>query len=249
MIAISSPSQTPSFNLAAEEYLFKESSEDILFLYVNTEAVIIGSNQAVMNEVDIDYCIENGILIIRRMSGGGAVYHDLGNLNYTFIQNKREGISSLSADFLLPIVEVLKTLQIPVIIGKRKDLWLPGGYKISGTASHVSRGRELHHGTLLYDANLEKLQRSLTTEIKVDHPLRNKKATASVPSTVKNMKTYLSEIGASTLEAQQFFEEFTTTILAYFKIDNLNSFNDNDLDEIELLRKSKYIQREWNYRM
>lgn len=249
MIAIFSPSQVPSFNLAAEEYLFKEYTEDILLLYVNTEAVIIGSNQAVMNEVDIDYCINNDIRVIRRMSGGGAVFHDLGNLNYTFIQNKREERSSLSGEFLQPIVDVLKTLHIHATIGKRKDLWLPEGYKISGTASHVSRNRELHHGTLLYDANLEKLQRSLTTDIKTDHPLRNKRATASVPSPVKNLKTYLLETGAPSLEAPQFFEQFTINILHYFQIDTLTDFSENDIEQIEMLRKSKYIQREWNYRM
>jgi len=177
------------FNLAAEEYLFSERQDDILFLYVNEPSVIIGSNQVIRNEVNLNFCAENNIRVVRRMSGGGAVYHDLGNLNYCFITNKTEGKSLLSADFLLPVVETLKLLNVPVEIGKRKDLWLQGGFKVSGTASHVSKNRELHHGTLLYDTDLDKLQKSLTVEDK-DESL---KGIVSVPSVVKNLKNSLQE--------------------------------------------------------
>ena len=153
MKLIFSPSRSPSFNLAAEEFLFSESGDEIVFLYVNDPCVIIGSNQSVPNEVDQHFCVPNSIEIIRRLSGGGAVYHDQGNINYCFIHNKISGKSSLSADFLLPVILSLHSMQIPCEIGKRKDLWL-NGYKISGTASHVSKNRELHHGTLLYNTDL-----------------------------------------------------------------------------------------------
>jgi lipoate-protein ligase A len=88
MNIVVSPSTIPSFNLAAEEYLFSQKYDDFVFLYINDSSVIIGSNQAVINEVDLDFCIENQITVIRRLSGGGAVYHDRGNINYSFIQNK-----------------------------------------------------------------------------------------------------------------------------------------------------------------
>jgi len=189
MTIIHSHSNSSSFNLAAEEYLFSERQDDILFLYVNEPSVIIGSNQVIRNEVNLNFCAENNIRVVRRMSGGGAVYHDLGNLNYCFITNKTEGKSLLSADFLLPVVETLKLLNVPVEIGKRKDLWLQGGFKVSGTASHVSKNRELHHGTLLYDTDLDKLQKSLTVEDK-DESL---KGIVSVPSVVKNLKNSLQE--------------------------------------------------------
>ena len=159
MNVIFSPSTIPSFNLAAEEYLFKKQGQDFLFLYVNDPSVIVGSNQVVMNEVDIDFCIENDITIIRRLSGGGAVYHDSGNFNYSFIQDGTD--APLSAQFVQPIIETLHSMNIPVNIGKRKDIWLKGK-KISGTASHLSKGRELHHGTLLYNSDLDKLQKALT---------------------------------------------------------------------------------------
>jgi lipoate-protein ligase A len=147
MTIIHSNSKSPFFNLAAEEFLFTKKEEDVLFLYVNEPSVIIGSNQAIRNEVNIPFCNDNNIAIVRRLSGGGTVYHDFGNLNYCFITQRTSQKSALSADFLLPVVEVLHAMGIPVKIGVRKDLWLPGGFKVSGTASHINKNKELHHGT------------------------------------------------------------------------------------------------------
>lgn len=240
-----SPSTIPAFNLAAEEYLFSAKKDDFLFLYVNVPCVIIGSNQAVLNEVDMDFCIRNDIRILRRLSGGGAVYHDEGNLNYCFISNSREGRSPLSADFLDPIVDVLSLLDIPAEIGRRKDLWLSQSFKISGTASHVSKGRELHHGTLLYDTDLAKLQNALSPEFKN----LNKKATASVPSPVRNIRNYLSEKGQEAFLATDFFTLFAQKMQEYYQTSAFIALSDEDIAEIEALRKGKYTQRVWNYRM
>ena len=143
------------FNLAAEEFLFSQRQDEILFLYVNSPCVVIGCNQSIVSECDIGFCKDQAIPIIRRISGGGAVFHDEGNINFCFISNRTQGNFSLGSEFLLPIIHVLNDLKIKVTLGKRKDLWLPGEYKISGTASHISKTRELHHGTLLYDTNLE----------------------------------------------------------------------------------------------
>ena len=233
-----SPFTLPEFNLAAEEHLFLKTGEDFLLLYVNKPSVIIGSNQAVMNEVDMDFCIENGIRIFRRISGGGAVYHDKGNLNYCFIRNRTD--APLSAEFLKPIVEVLNEVGVSARIGKRKDIWLEG-YKISGTASHISGNREMHHGTLLYDSDLEKLRRSLTPEF--GNPV--KKATVSVPSPVKNIRDHTEEV----LPADQFFQLFIRKLLGYYKLEDLSTFSDADVQYIETIKKEKYVRREWNYRM
>ena len=124
MQIIHSTFNSPTFNLAAEEYLFFERQDDLLFLYVNEPSVVIGCNQAIRNEVDLKFCEQNEIQVVRRMSGGGAVFHDLGNLNFCFISNKTEGKSALNDDFLKPIVDVLTDLGVPVAVGKRKDLWL-----------------------------------------------------------------------------------------------------------------------------
>lgn len=236
MTIIQSTSNSPTFNLAAEEYLFAERQDDLLFLYVNKPSVIVGSNQVVQNEVDVEFCRENNVEILRRMSGGGAVYHDLGNLNYCFITNRAEGKSALNADFLQPIVDVLHTLNVPVLIGSRKDLWLPGGFKVSGTASHVNKNRELHHGTLLIDTNLDNLHKTLSP--------KNKnlliKGTASVPSKVKNINVFLQESGSIF-----FIPDFLKEIELYFQTAIQNIEN---TEEIQQIAESKYKSEEWNFK-
>lgn len=242
MNIIISPSTVPAFNLAAEEYLFSKSGEEFLLLYRNDPSVIIGSNQAVVNEVDMDYCIEQNIRVIRRLSGGGAVYHDRGNFNFSFIRDKSG--APLSARFLDPVVAVLHRLAIPVEVRKRKDLWL-NGYKISGTASHVSRNRELHHGTLLYDVNLEMLQRALSAE----NRSLIQKATASVPSPVMNIRNYIYAERGEAPETSDFLVLLTREMVIYYGIHEPVSFRDEEIGEIEDLMRSKYTQRSWNYRM
>ncbi len=242
MKIVVSPSTLPAFNLAAEEYLFSKKGEAYLLLYLNDQSVIIGSNQAVRNEVDIDFCIDHDIRIIRRMSGGGAVYHDSGNFNYAFIRDKRD--APLSTAFLEPVVNVLHGMDIPVTIGKRKDLWLDG-FKISGTASHISRWRELHHGTLLYDTDLQMLQRALTS----DNRNRIKKATASVPSPVINIRSYLGSMSGDAPDTQRFFDLFIRELLTLLGSEELTVLHPAEIEEIVALQKSKYIQRSWNYRM
>lgn len=229
---------SPAFNLATEEYLFSEKSEDYIFLYVNTPSVIVGSNQAVKNEVDLDFCKQNNIQIIRRLSGGGAVYHDEGNLNFCFISNSDKNKSSLSTDFLIPIVAVLQSFNIPVEIGKRKDLWI-NGFKISGTASHVSKNRELHHGTLLFDTNLAYLQKSLTSQ----QIYPEIKATKSVSSPVKNIKEFLSE----SYSVNDFFQAFSTKLLEYQNLKKNYEFTDEEIQSIKQIEK-KYLSDEWNFR-
>ena len=107
MTILQSPSNSPTFNLAAEEYLFSQRRDELIFLYVNEPCVIIGSNQVIENEVDVEFCKDNNIQVIRRISGGGAVYHDTGNLNYCFISNREPGRLSLDTEFLNPIIEIL----------------------------------------------------------------------------------------------------------------------------------------------
>jgi len=189
MKIIQSHSLSVTYNLAFEEYLFTEFQEDFLLFYVNDKSVVLGSNQSVRNEVNVDFCKANNIQLVRRKSGGGAVFHDLGNLNFSFIGTKNEHKNLLSGDFLLPVITWLNELGVVAKMGERKDLWLPDGYKITGTASHISKNRELHHGTLLVDANLELLQQALFVQT-VDNSV---KATASVRSKTKNIIAYLQE--------------------------------------------------------
>jgi len=244
MTIIHSTSTSPAFNLAAEEYLFNERQDDLLFLYVNEPSVIIGCNQAIRNEVDLEYCGKNGIRIIRRMSGGGAVFHDLGNFNFCFISNKTEGKSSLNDDFLQPIVEILIDLGIFVEIGKRKDLWLQGGFKITGTASHVGKSRELHHGTLLYDTDLGMLENALATKQK-DNGI---KAIASVRSKVKNLRLWLEEQGQFTLSPANFFDILQKRISLFYQQSEFVVLHSSEIIQIRKLSDSKYLSEEWLYK-
>jgi len=222
---ILSPSHSAAFNLATEEYLFSQRTDDIIFLYVNESCIVMGRNQDVFSEVDIDFCTSNNIPVFKRLSGGGTVYHDLGNLNFCFISNRVQGESPLNTVFLQHIVKVLADLQINAEIGIRKDLWLPGGNKVSGTASHISKKRVLHHGTLLYDADLDLLGKSLT----IKNAVKNSRSIASVHSQVINIRSYLKDKNQEAPDSVSFFELIVKKLLEYYCIESLT-----ELSKVEL---------------
>lgn len=160
MLLLRSISDSPAFNCALEEYLLTERpAGDVLLFYINRPSVIVGRNQRIEAEVDTGYCCEHGIEVVRRLSGGGTVFHDYGNINYAFIADKglRPGARP---DFGVPIVAALRANGIEATVGARKEL-LAAGYKISGTASHVTRTSQLFHGTLLHRTDLERLDYTL----------------------------------------------------------------------------------------
>lgn len=241
MNIVVSHSNTPAFNLAAEEFFFSRKEEDFLLLYRNEPSVIVGSNQAVLNEVDPDFCIENNIRIVRRLSGGGAVYHDPGNFNYSFIHGKTD--APLSPRFLDPVVQALHTMGIPVEVRKRKDLWL-GEFKVSGTASHLSGGRELHHGTLLYDTDLWMLKHALHSENRT----LITKATASVLSPVCNIRDWLKKKEGIAPEVEPFFQQWISQMALLLAAEEVRTFRGDEVPRIEELQKEKYTRRDWNYR-
>jgi len=231
MIIIFSSSNSPAQNLATEEYLFSNRKDDILFLYVNEPCVVVGRNQDVLSEVNVEYCTTRKIPVFKRMSGGGTVYHDFGNLNYCFISNRVPGELPLNDVFLQPIVAVLHDLQVDVLIGKRNDLWLPGGHKISGTASHVGKIRILHHGTLLYDADLENLEKSLSAKA----ANTKSRAIASVPSPVKNIRTYLMEKNLFAPSSESFFELLLQKLLDRYCLESASEVSTKEISTIRPL--------------
>jgi lipoate-protein ligase A len=241
---ILSRSTNPGFNLAAEEFLFLRQSEETLFLYVNEPCVVVGCNQSMLAEADTAYCATEKIGLYRRLSGGGAVFHDLGNLNYCFVKNRIPGQSPLGAAFLEPVVNVLRSMEIPVEVGSRKDLWLPGGFKISGTASHVGKTKELHHGTLLYDTSLERLQQALTPH----SAGRIKASVASVPSPVKNIRRFLYENGIEAMDASSFFQLFKERMQAFQPELIRNDFSDAERDEIAEIAEKTYLSTAWTFK-
>ena len=153
-------STDPYYNLAVEEYLLCHTEEVVFMLWQNDKTVVIGKNQNANAEVELDYAAKNGIRIARRLSGGGAVYHDMGNLNYTFITSRDRAEALDYAYFTRPVIGALAALGVTATLSGRNDLEC-AGKKISGNAQYVWRDRILHHGTLLFDTNAEILSRVL----------------------------------------------------------------------------------------
>lgn len=237
----------PAWNLAAEEWLL-QSGQDALFLYVNDASVILGCNQAIAREVDLAYCQAHQISVCRRISGGGAVYHDAGNLNFCFVGPRDAGV--LSKDFLQPVLTILSRMGIEATIGERKDLWI-GSRKITGTASHYTKQRALQHGTLLFDSNLEQLHAALGLEIAPDESVRlseqkralSLRAVHSQPSPVVNMRAFLAE----NMDTKAFFDNFARLSCEYFQC-ALQHFTPEQEAAITSLAEQKYQQREWIFK-
>jgi len=238
MKCIVSPTTDPFFNLAAEEYFFSHLSSDILFLYCNEPAVVVGKHQNAIAEINPAFIYDNGIKVIRRLSGGGTVYHDTGNLNFSFHSTVAD-LSKISySDFSVPVVEVLNSIGIPALINSRNDI-VVDGVKVSGHAQHVFRNRVLSHGTLLINSDLEKLSASL----KKSKGRYESKAIQSVRSEVSNISSFSDkEISVKII---------TELLLQYLIQTNSDSeiieITENDSIEIQKLATEKYKTWEWNF--
>lgn len=238
MKCIYSHSNNPYFNLAAEEYLLRNFTGDFYFQYVNSPSVVIGKHQNAMAEVDMLFLEKEGIPLARRISGGGAVYHDEGNVNYSFITNESPGDFIQFRKYTAPVISVLSGVGVQAALGKRNEL-VTGERKISGTASHVFRNRVLHHGTLLYDSDLGRLAGCLY----VDGAGYIDKAVKSVRSEVLNIIEVIPE-KRSRLSFYKFLFE---GIQKLFPDSSLFEFSNDDQRAIERLMEEKFTQWEWNY--
>ena len=177
-------------NLALEEYVLrhKPTDEDCLLFYVNAAAIIIGRNQNTIEEINPGVVARRGITVVRRISGGGAVYHDLGNLNFSFITPLVQGRFNRYDYFTKPVIETLESLGVPAELGGRNDI-LAGGRKISGNAQFATPTRMFSHGTLLFDANLDDVTAALNPKPgKVES-----KGVKSIRSRVANISEFLAE--------------------------------------------------------
>lgn len=161
----------PRINLAIEEYALKnlDINETYLLFYINEPSIIIGKNQNTIEEINTDYVESNGIHVVRRLSGGGAVYHDLGNLSYSFI-TKDDGNSFHNfRKFTEPVVQALKSMGVNAELSGRNDL-LAEGRKISGNAQFSTRGRMFTHGTLLFDSEMDHIVSALKVKKTKSNP-------------------------------------------------------------------------------
>ncbi len=238
MLCITSPSHDPYFNLASEEYLLKCKQEDFFLLYRNNPSIVVGKHQNTLAEINSDFVQERGIVVARRISGGGTVFQDLGNLNFAFITSGQEGAMVDYARYTQPVINAMRSMGLEVSLGKRNELLL-GSKKISGTASHVFKRRSLHHGTLLFSSKME----DLSDALKVQANRFNDRAVKSVRSKVTNIQDHLVE--------KMGLDDFQNRLLGFiFKsIDNASvyQYNDRDMNEIQHLSNSKFSTWEWNY--
>jgi len=176
----------PYFNIATEEYLLKNIHEDIFYLYRNAPSIIVGKNQNTISEINYDYVTKHKIPVVRRLSGGGAVFHDLGNLNYCFIADKHNILDASFQSFTHPIINALGELGVNAEFSGRNDITIDG-LKCSGNAQYNYKNRILHHGTLLFASNIEDLSKAL----KVKEAKISGRGIKSYSSRVTNISSHL----------------------------------------------------------
>ncbi|NCF66045.1 MAG: lipoate--protein ligase [Chloroflexi bacterium] len=227
----------PRQNLALEEFLLRHVriTEPLLLFYINEPSVIIGRNQNTLEEIDPFYVRANDIHLVRRLSGGGAVYHDLGNLNFSFITQGREDLHNF-ARFTDPVIRVLRELGVDAELRGRSDIFVDGR-KISGNAQYASRGRMFSHGTLLFDSDIAQMLKAINPrQLKIES-----KAVQSVRSFVSNIRELLPE-DMTIVELKQ------AILASTFGRNKIPTYelSDGDKDRIRQISEDRYGTWDWN---
>jgi lipoate---protein ligase len=230
----------PQINLAIEEFLLRSvlPEDDLLFLYTNEPAIIVGRFQNTLEEINQAYVEEHGIHVVRRLSGGGAVYHDQNNLNFSFITPKDpESISNFTR-FNIPVIRALGEMGVTAYMGSRKEL-LVAGRKISGNAQYITGSRMVSHGTLLFNSDLTRLSGALNPK---SGPITSR-GTKSVRSPVTNIVDHMPEA----LDMTTFRERILQSL--FMGVDPIPQYRltDADWQAIQKIAGERYMQWEWNY--
>lgn len=223
------------FNLASEEYLLKHTDEDIFYLWRNDNAIIVGTNQNTLSEINVEYVKEKEIKVVRRLTGGGAVYHDLGNINYTFIENSKKSFNDFRG-FCEPITKALNELGVKAEFSGRNDMTIDGK-KFSGTAQCKYKNRVMHHGTLLFSSKKSDISGALKP--------RDIKFTGKSVKSVASRITNISEHLESPMDVLEFRDRIMRSVAG--GLDNITVFDAIEEEKIKKLREEKYSTWEWNY--
>jgi lipoate-protein ligase A len=230
----------PRINLAIEEYALKnlDINETYLLFYINEPSIIIGKNQNTIEEINTEYVESNGIHVVRRLSGGGAVYHDLGNLNFSFI-TKDDGESFHNfRKFTEPVITALQKLGVNAELSGRNDIEA-NGKKISGNAQFSTKGRMFSHGTLLFNSKMD----NVASALKVKKDKIESKGIKSVRSRVANISEFLVD--------KITMEEFRTLLLKsiFEEMEEIPEYvlTEEDWGKIHQLSEERYQNWEWNY--
>ncbi|CAM3190441.1 lipoate--protein ligase [Streptobacillus ratti] len=233
-------SNDTAYNIALEEYAFKKLlDEDMIFLlWINKPSIIVGRHQNTIEEINKEYVRENNIEVVRRISGGGAVYHDYNNLNYTIISRESENRAFDFKSFSIPVIKTLESLGVKAEFTGRNDLEIDGK-KICGNAQAYINGRIMHHGCLLFDVDLSVLSKAL----KVSKDKIESKGVKSVRARVTNIVNELPE--------KIDVKEFRDLLLDYMKKEYPQMteyvFNEEEIAEINKVKEEKFGNWDWNY--
>jgi lipoate-protein ligase A len=238
MLAVVNHNQNPYFNLALEEYMLKNIDDEVFMLWRNRPSVIIGKHQNAIAEINIDLVRKHNLFVARRLSGGGAVYHDLGNLNYTFIFNGKEENFVNFAKYTKPVLELLHDLGVGAKLHGKSDLMI-NGLKFSGNAEHIHRKRVLHHGTLLFDSNL----RLLSEVLRMSYENYNSNAVKSNPAKVSNIRQHLTE----KISVESFRQKIMDFMFARYPAMQLYYLSAKDKEAVYQLVNDKYQNWSWIY--
>ncbi|MBO9598779.1 MAG: lipoate--protein ligase [Cohnella sp.] len=230
----------PALNLALEEYILRKlpAEDDYLLFYINEPSIIIGKNQNTAEEVNASYVADNGIHVVRRLSGGGAVYHDLGNLNFSFITRDDGKSFHNFRKFTEPVVDALRKLGVEAELSGRNDLQV-GERKISGNAQFATKGRMFSHGTLLFDSEVD----AIVSALNVDPSKFASKATKSVRSRVANISEFLAE----PMTMAQFRQSLLESIFADEPEIPEYTLSEEQWAEVRALADERYRSWDWNY--
>lgn len=236
---IESSCTDPRWNLAMEEYVFShmDPTRTYFILWQNHNTIVIGKNQNTVAEVNAQCVKEREISVVRRLSGGGAVYHDLGNLNFTFIADADKMNEIDFGRFCLPVVQTLRNLGIPAEVNGRNDMTILGK-KFSGNAQYTRNGRVLHHGTLMFSSNLSVVSEAL----QVNREKLLSKGISSVSSRVCNISDHLQE----QITLEEFKKELLRNIIGTGSVESY-IFTPDDLSAIAKIKETRYDLWDWNY--
>lgn len=228
----------PTFNLALEEYVFEKMPRDrgYFLTWRNENAIIVGRHQNTAAEINEKFVKEKNIKVVRRLSGGGAVYHDLGNLNFTFIVDAQPGQKVDLRKFCQPIADTLCALGAKAEVDGRNDI-LIDGMKVSGNAQYVRQGRVMHHGTILFDSDMSVLSQAL-----IPDPAKvQAKGVKSVRSRVTNVR--------SCLDQDMTLQEFRDVLSQSLMSEGFERYEltDEDIKAIQEIQQNRYAQWSWNY--
>lgn len=239
MLCIKHRSTDPYFNIATDEFIFKHLKEDCFMLWQNDNAIIVGKHQNALAEINLDYVKAYDIKVVRRLSGGGAVYHDMGNLNFTFTRTSESEEDLVDFKrYTQPIIAVLQEMGVNAEFSGRNDIMIEGK-KFSGNAEHVFKNKVMHHGTLLFSSNMPNISGALKI-----NPLKYKdRAVKSVPKRVTNIQDHLKE----DMTVEQFADRIMDYIIRHYDDCKPYEFSAEDLAKIEEIKREKYETWEWNF--